>query len=58
MVVDANPHILRTYVATTLHLPENRVRVIAPEAGGFGSKADIYAEDMPVAHLAMRLRRR
>ncbi len=52
------PHILRTYVATTLHLPENRVRVIAPEVGGgFGSKADIYAEDMLVAHLAIRLRR-
>jgi aerobic carbon-monoxide dehydrogenase large subunit len=52
------PHILRTYVATTLHLPENRVRVIAPEVGGgFGSKADIYAEDMLAAYLAMRLRR-
>ena len=52
------PHILRTYVATTLHLPENRVRVIAPEVGGgFGSKADIYAEDMLAAHLAIRLRR-
>jgi aerobic carbon-monoxide dehydrogenase large subunit len=52
------PHILRTFLATTLHLPENRVRVIAPEVGGgFGSKADIYAEEMLVAHLAMRLRR-
>src|SRR5919108_2392318 len=52
------PHILRTYVATTLRLPENRVRVIAPEVGGgFGSKADIYAEDMLAAYLAMRLRR-
>jgi carbon-monoxide dehydrogenase large subunit len=58
VVVDEIPHILRTYVATTLHLPENRVRVIAPEVGGgFGSKADIYAEDMLAAHLAIRLRR-
>jgi carbon-monoxide dehydrogenase large subunit len=51
-------HILRTHLATTLHLPENRVRVIAPEVGGgFGSKADIYAADMLVASLAMQLRR-
>jgi aerobic carbon-monoxide dehydrogenase large subunit len=52
------PHILRTLLATMLHLPENRVRVIAPEVGGgFGSKADIYAEEALVAHLAVRLRR-
>jgi carbon-monoxide dehydrogenase large subunit len=52
------PHILRTHLANMLHLPENRVRVIAPEVGGgFGSKADIYAEDLLVAYLAMRLRR-
>jgi aerobic carbon-monoxide dehydrogenase large subunit len=52
------PHILRTQLATMLHLPENRVRVIAPEVGGgFGSKADIYAEDMLAAYLSMRLRR-
>jgi carbon-monoxide dehydrogenase large subunit len=52
------PHILRTHLANMLHLPENRVRVIAPEVGGgFGSKADIYAEEVLVAHLAMRLRR-
>jgi aerobic carbon-monoxide dehydrogenase large subunit len=52
------PHILRTFLANMLHLPENRVRVIAPEVGGgFGSKADIYAEEALVAHLAVRLRR-
>jgi carbon-monoxide dehydrogenase large subunit len=52
------PHILRTFLANMLQLPENRVRVIAPEVGGgFGSKADIYAEEMLVAYLAMRLRR-
>src|SRR5262245_46047450 len=52
------PHILRTHLADMLHLPENRVRVIAPEVGGgFGSKADIYAEELLVAYLAMRLRR-
>jgi aerobic carbon-monoxide dehydrogenase large subunit len=52
------PHILRTLLANMLHLPENRVRVIAPEVGGgFGSKADVYAEEVLVAHLAVRLRR-
>ncbi len=52
------PHILRTFLANMLHLPENRVRVIAPEVGGgFGSKCDIYAEEALVAYLAMRLRR-
>jgi aerobic carbon-monoxide dehydrogenase large subunit len=52
------PHVLRTHLAAMLHLSENRIRVIAPEVGGgFGSKADIYAEEVLVAYLAMRLRR-
>jgi aerobic carbon-monoxide dehydrogenase large subunit len=52
------PHILRNQLANTLHLAENRVRVIAPEVGGgFGSKANIYAEEALAASLAMRLRR-
>jgi len=52
------PHILRSQLAALLHLPENRVRVIAPEVGGgFGSKANLYAEEVLVPHLAMRLRR-
>ncbi len=52
------PHILRTHLANQLRLPENRVRVIAPEVGGgFGSKLNVYAEEALVAYLAMRLRR-
>jgi carbon-monoxide dehydrogenase large subunit len=52
------PHILRTHLATLLRLPENRVRVIAPEVGGgFGSKLNVYAEEALVAYAAMRLRR-
>jgi carbon-monoxide dehydrogenase large subunit len=52
------PHILRTHLATLLQLPENRVRVIAPEVGGgFGSKLNVYAEEVLAAYLAVRLRR-
>ena len=38
-----NPHILRTFLAQTLGLGEDRVRAIAPEVGGgFGAKINIY----------------
>jgi carbon-monoxide dehydrogenase large subunit len=41
-----------------LKLPEEQVRVIAPEVGGgFGSKLNIYAEEALVAFLALRLGR-
>src|SRR5204863_6526972 len=40
------PHGLRTLIANMLRVPENRVRVIAPEVGGgFGCKIDISAGD-------------
>jgi carbon-monoxide dehydrogenase large subunit len=48
------PHLLRTQLARTLALDESRVRVIAPEVGGgFGAKADVYAEEVLCAWLAM-----
>jgi carbon-monoxide dehydrogenase large subunit len=50
------PHILRTQLAEVLRLPENRVRVIAPEVGGgFGAKVNIYREEILVPYLAMKL---
>jgi carbon-monoxide dehydrogenase large subunit len=50
------PHILRTHLADILRLPENRVRVIAPEVGGgFGAKVNIYREEILVPYLAMKL---
>lgn len=50
------PHILRTHLADILRLPENRVRVIAPEVGGgFGAKVNIYREEILVPYLAMQL---
>lgn len=49
------PHGLRTLLANMLRVPENRVRVIAPEVGGgFGSKIDIYAEDGIAGYLAKK----
>src|SRR5262245_30631835 len=49
------PHGLRTLIANMLRVPENRVRVIAPEVGGgFGSKIDIYAEDGLAGYLAKK----
>lgn len=52
------PHLLRTQLAIMLGLPENRVRVVAPEVGGgFGSKLNVYAEEALIAHLAVKLKR-
>jgi carbon-monoxide dehydrogenase large subunit len=51
------PHVLRTGLAQALRMPQNQIRVIAPEVGGgFGVKFGTYPEDVTVAALA-RLRR-
>ena len=50
------PHLLRTQIAEALRLPENHVRVIAPEVGGgFGAKLNVYREELLVPYLAMKL---
>jgi carbon-monoxide dehydrogenase large subunit len=50
------PHLLRTLLAGMIGVPENRVRVIAPEVGGgFGAKLNVYAEEALVAFVSMRL---
>jgi carbon-monoxide dehydrogenase large subunit len=50
------PHLARHGLADVLGLPENRVRVIAPDVGGgFGVKAIVYPEDVVLCLLAMRL---
>ncbi len=52
------PHLLRNFLATTLKIPDNRMRVIAPDVGGgFGSKLNVYPEDALAPFLAMKLRR-
>jgi carbon-monoxide dehydrogenase large subunit len=51
------PHVLRGGLAEALRMPQNQIRVIAPEVGGgFGVKFGTYPEDVTVAVLA-RLRR-
>jgi carbon-monoxide dehydrogenase large subunit len=50
------PHIARTLLAGMIGVPENRIRVIAPEVGGgFGAKLNLYVEEALCCHLARRL---
>jgi len=52
------PHMLKSHLSQMLKLPENEVRVIAPEVGGgFGSKLNVYAEEGLLGYLALRLNR-
>jgi aerobic carbon-monoxide dehydrogenase large subunit len=52
------PHMLKSNLAKMLKLPENQVRVIAPEVGGgFGSKLNVYAEEPLLGYLALKLNR-
>jgi carbon-monoxide dehydrogenase large subunit len=51
------PHVLRTGLAGVLKMPENQIRVIAPEVGGgFGVKFGTYPEDVVVSLLARQRR--
>jgi len=50
------PHFLRLFLAILLGMSEERVRVIAPEVGGgFGSKLQVYGEEVFVAWASRRL---
>lgn len=50
------PHLLRSLLSSILGISENRLRVIAPEVGGgFGSKIDVYAEDMLMSFISRRI---
>lgn len=49
------PHILKVMTAITLGIPEHQVRVVAPAVGGgFGSKLDVYAEELLCVALARK----
>ncbi len=53
-----NPHIHRFILSGMTGIPENRVRVIAPEVGGgFGSKIPVYADEALACWAAMKLNR-
>jgi carbon-monoxide dehydrogenase large subunit len=50
------PHLARTQLAIMVGMPENKVRVIAPEVGGgFGSKLNVYAEEALISWISMQL---
>jgi len=52
------PHILKVMVGLTLGIPESRLRVVAPAVGGgFGSKLNVYAEELVALALARKLGR-
>ncbi|MGZ6582307.1 MAG: xanthine dehydrogenase family protein molybdopterin-binding subunit [Gaiellaceae bacterium] len=52
------PHLVRHFLAGELALPEDAIRVIAPDVGGgFGSKLNHYAEELLVAAVARKLGR-
>lgn len=49
------PHILKVMSAVTLGIPEHQIRVVAPSVGGgFGSKLDVYAEELLCLALARK----
>jgi aerobic carbon-monoxide dehydrogenase large subunit len=52
------PHILKVMLGLTVGIPEQKLRVIAPAVGGgFGSKLNVYAEEVLALALARKLRR-
>ena len=52
------PHIARFVLSGMLGIPEDKLRVVAPDVGGgFGSKLQVYAEEALVLVLARRLGR-
>jgi carbon-monoxide dehydrogenase large subunit len=52
------PHILRLFLALLTDTPESKLRVVAPDVGGgFGSKLNVYAEEVLAVVLAKKLGR-
>jgi carbon-monoxide dehydrogenase large subunit len=52
------PHMLRTKIARSIGLAESRIRVVVPAVGGgFGTKAQVYPEEIIAAAIAMKYRR-
>jgi carbon-monoxide dehydrogenase large subunit len=54
-----NPHLIRLLMgAFTLHVPEHKIRVVAPDVGGgFGSKIYHYAEELLVTWASRKVNR-
>ncbi|MEV7859702.1 xanthine dehydrogenase family protein molybdopterin-binding subunit [Streptomyces hirsutus] len=52
------PHILRVMLAMVTGIPEQKLRVVAPDVGGgFGSKLQVYGEEAVTLEVARRLGR-
>ncbi|MDC0384707.1 xanthine dehydrogenase family protein molybdopterin-binding subunit [bacterium] len=52
------PHLIRAGLALAMDVPENRIRVIAPDVGGgFGVKAQLYTEEVACCLAARELGR-
>jgi len=52
------PHFVRLFMALLLGLTEDHVRVIAPEVGGgFGSKLQVYGEELLACWCSRKLGR-
>jgi carbon-monoxide dehydrogenase large subunit len=52
------PHIARFVLSGVLGIPEDKLRVVAPDVGGgFGSKLQVYPEEALIVALARRLGR-
>jgi aerobic carbon-monoxide dehydrogenase large subunit len=50
------PHMHRRWIADTVGIPEQRVRVIAPDiGGGFGAKMHLYPEELLCPYVAREL---
>ncbi|MBE3556931.1 MAG: molybdopterin-dependent oxidoreductase [Firmicutes bacterium] len=53
-----NPHIVRLLLSGVIGVPEQKLRVVAPDVGGgFGSKIPFYPEEALVSFAAMQLGR-
>ena len=52
------PHIVKVTLSGTCDIPEQKLRIIAPDVGGgFGSKLNVYAEEALALVLARKLRK-
>jgi aerobic carbon-monoxide dehydrogenase large subunit len=50
------PHLHRRWIAETVGIPENRLRIIAPDiGGGFGAKMHLYPEELLCPYAAREL---
>ncbi len=53
-----DPHGIRSAIADVLKMPDNKVRVIAPDVGGgFGAKSLAYPEEMVISYASTLLHR-